>query len=254
MRCAALPGVFTPSGRACVGAATHLLPDTRRRCLMLTHLLSSKRQLFRGSSGRRMRLRWRPQVEALEQRCVLATAYLASDLVSDQPGVAPVTDANLVNAWGIAVNPTGAFWVSSNGADISTLYTGDVAGSKVVMNSLEVTIPGGAPTGQVFNRTSDFVVTHGTTNGVAAFIFASTSGIVSGWNPGAPTGSLSTQAQVGYTAMDGAIYKGIALANNGTANFLYVADFHNAKIDVLDTNFHIAHLGGSFADPNLPEH
>ena len=55
----------------------------------------------------------------------MATAYLATDLVSDQPGVAPITDSHLVNAWGIALNPAGAFWVSSNGKDLSTVYTGD---------------------------------------------------------------------------------------------------------------------------------
>ena len=41
--------------------------------------------------------------ESLEVRAVLSTSYLAHDLASDQPGVAPVTDPNLVNAWGIAV-------------------------------------------------------------------------------------------------------------------------------------------------------
>src|SRR5262245_56126951 len=92
----------------------------------------------------------RLELQPLEDRCVLAaTAYIATDLVSDQAGVAAVTDPNLINAWGIAVNPAGAFWVSSNGADLSTLYTGDVGGSPLVKNSLEVTVPGGEPTGQV---------------------------------------------------------------------------------------------------------
>lgn len=200
------------------------------------------------------RNRHRLELQSLEARCVLNTAYIATDLVSDQAGVAAVTDANLVNAWGIAVNPTGAFWVSSNGADMSTLYTGDVGGSPLVKNSLEVTIPGGAPTGQVFNGTSDFVVTSGAASGPARFIFAAESGIVSGWSPAVPPPAPSTAAQVAFTASDGAIYKGIALANNGTANFLYLADFHNAKIDVLDSSYHLVHLSGSFTDPNLPAH
>src|SRR5262249_11167941 len=55
-----------------------------------------------------------------------------------------------------------------------------------------------------------------------------------------------------YPAPDGAIYKGIALANNGSGNFLYLADFHNGKIDVLDSTFHLTTLDGSFTDPNLP--
>src|SRR5207244_9748154 len=64
-------------------------------------------------------LRHRLELQALDERCVLnstATSYIATDLVSDQPGVAALTDAHLVNAWGLAVNPTaaGAFWVSDN--------------------------------------------------------------------------------------------------------------------------------------------
>src|SRR5215475_2622874 len=109
-------------------------------------------------------------VESLEARAVPtgATAYLASDLVSDQAGVAPITDPNLVNAWGIAVNPMGAFWVSSNGKDLSTIYTGDVNNNPLAKSPLEVSIPGGAPTGQVFNNTgslTDFLVHSGASVG-----------------------------------------------------------------------------------------
>jgi hypothetical protein len=58
-----------------------------------------------------------------------------------------------------------------------------------------------------------------------------------------------------FTAPDGAIYKGVALANNGTGNFLYLADFHNNKIDVLDSQFQPVTLGsngfGTFTDPGM---
>ena len=64
-------------------------------------------------------------VETLENRLVLATSYIATDLVSDQPGVAPITDTTLHNAWGVAVGPV-TFWVSSEGGGISEVYTGDV--------------------------------------------------------------------------------------------------------------------------------
>src|SRR5262245_7201 len=193
----------------------------------------------------------RLNVEALEARAVpaAATAYLATDLVSDQPGVARVTDPTLINAWGISFSPTSAFWVSSNGADLSEVYAGDVNGSAITQ-PLKVTIPGGAPTGQVFNGTSDFSVTNGTTTAPAFFIFAAESGQVTGWNP---TVAPATTAKSGFTATDGAIYKGLALANNGTGNFLYAADFHNNKIDVIDKDFHLATLSGNFTDPNLPK-
>jgi uncharacterized protein (TIGR03118 family) len=199
------------------------------------------------SGGRALRL------ESLEPRLVLSTSYIARDLVSDQAGVAPVTDTTLVNAWGLAVGgSTGNFWVSSTESGISEVYNGDVNGSPLVKNSLEVTIPEGEPTGQVFNSTTDFVVHSGAASGPALFIFASEEGIVSGWNPAVPPPAPSTSAQTGFEAIDGANYKGIALANNGSGNFLYVTDFHNGKIDVLDANYNLVHLAGSFTDPKLP--
>jgi uncharacterized protein (TIGR03118 family) len=193
-------------------------------------------------------------VETLETRLALsATSYIATDLVSDQPGVAPVTDPTLINAWGLAVPASGGnFWVSSGGGDVSEVY-GD---TEPITPSLKVAIPNGEPTGQVFNGTSDFAVSDGMHSGPAFFIFAAESGTVSGWNPdvGVATGAMppSVTAEVGFKASDDAIYKGIALAQSGGANYLYATDFHNGKIDVLDSQFHLAHLAGSFTDPNLP--
>src|SRR5262249_53680698 len=138
------------------------------------------------------------------------------------------------------------------GTDVATLYAGNVAGSPLGAVPLVVSIPGGAPTGQVFNGTSDFVIHSGTASAPALFIFASETGSITGWNPAVPPPPLSTQAQTGVT-VPGAIFKGIALANNGTANFLYATDFHNGQVDVFDATFHQVTLAaGAFADPNLP--
>ncbi len=202
----------------------------------------------------------RLRVELLEHRWVPShapTAYLATDLVSDQPGVAAVTDPNLVNAWGIALNPGGVFWVSSNGKDLSTLYTGDVNGKPLAKAALEVAIPGGEPTGQVFNpfgqsNPTEFLASDGTHSAPAAFIFASESGMVTAWNPAVPPPPPSHTAEPAFTATDGAVYKGIAIAHTSAGDVLYLADFHNGKIDVLDSNFHLTHLAGNFTDPKLP--
>ncbi len=56
------------------------------------------------------------------------------------------------------------------------------------------------------------------------------------------------------TATGGAIFKGLALAGNGDAHFLYAADFHNNRIQVFDGTFKPATLPGSFTDPHLPRH
>ena len=58
-----------------------------------------------------------------------AVEYKQTNLISDIPGVARITDPNLVNPWGQAASPTSPLWVADNGADVSTLYTGGVNGS-----------------------------------------------------------------------------------------------------------------------------
>ena len=95
--------------------------------------------------------------------------YIVNNLVSDLPGLAPVTDPNLVNPWGLASSSSSPIWVSDNGTGVSTLYNG--AGQPFPVGSpLVVTIPpppGGSPpsspTGVVFNT--------GTSFGGARFIF-----------------------------------------------------------------------------------
>jgi uncharacterized protein (TIGR03118 family) len=199
----------------------------------------------------------------LEDRSNPSTAYLATNLISDQPGVAAITDPTLINAWGISLSPTGgAFWISANHSDLSELYAGNVAGSPLTQ-PFKVAIPGGSPTGQVFNGTgsaTDFSVTDGTNTKPAVFIFASEAGRITGWNPqvGVAAGANppSLTAEDGFTAPDGAIYKGLALGQVNGANFLFATDFHNGKIDVIDAQFHKVPLGAngfeSFTDPNLP--
>src|SRR4029453_1366341 len=115
-----------------------------------------------------------------------SNSYHQTNLVSDQPGVALIQDPDLVNPWGISMSGTSPFWVANNVSGTATLYAGDVNGSPFVKNSLVVTIPGGSPTGTVFNTggTTDFVVTSGAASGRATFLFASQVGIVSGWNAG----------------------------------------------------------------------
>src|SRR6266536_6706937 len=109
-----------------------------------------------------------------------ANVYKKRNLVSDIDGVARITDPNLVNPWGLAFGPTTPAWVSDNGKDVSTLYTGGVRKSIPVIVPLVVSIPDGKPTGMVFNGTSGFKV-----NGAPAhFIFDSEAGTVTAWNAG----------------------------------------------------------------------
>jgi uncharacterized protein (TIGR03118 family) len=178
-------------------------------------------------------------------------AYHQTNLVSDLPGIAQLTDPDLVNPWGMSAGPMTPIWVSDNGTDKATLYRGFVNGSPIQKVPLVVNIPGGAPTGQVFNPTSGFVVHSGAASGPAAFIFDSEAGLVTGWNPGVPPPPPSTQAQVGASVPD-AVYKGLAIASTADGTFLYAANFHAGRIDVFDSSFNLVHLSGSFQDPKIP--
>lgn len=177
-------------------------------------------------------------------------SFTATALVSDGAVPAPhIIDANLKNPWGIAFNPKGFFWVAVNATSVATLYDGNG-----VPQSLVVSIPDGSsgpanPTGIVFNGTTDFVVSQGGKTGVGVFIFVGEGGTVTAWSPAvSPTAAIT----VFDDGNGGAVYKGLALANNGGSNFLYAADFHNGKIDVFDRTFTKVAMPGKFQDPTLP--
>ncbi len=178
-------------------------------------------------------------------RVAASSAYRQVNLVSDMSGVAPITDPNLVNPWGIAFGPSGPFWIANNHTGVATIYDG--AGQP---ESLIVTIPpppGGAPpsapTGIVFNPTSGFELVPGAP---AIFLFATEDGTISGWNPSVdPTHAILEVA--GF-----AVYKGLALAMRGAEPTLYAANFSGGAIEVFDSQFTPISLPGSFTDPTLP--
>src|SRR5690348_11494010 len=88
-------------------------------------------------------------------------SYVQRNLVSDLAGVAKFQDPNLVNSWGLSHSPTGPWEVSDNGTGLATSYKGNGMGAPpVVTIPLPGGGPGGAPTGNVFNPTTDFAVSH----------------------------------------------------------------------------------------------
>jgi uncharacterized protein (TIGR03118 family) len=166
------------------------------------------------------------------------TVFFQTNLTSDVPGLAANMDPNLHNTWGMSFTPTSPFWISDQGSNNSALLNG--AG---VPQGLLVSTPP-SPTGQVFNFTPSFLLP---TGGKALFIFDSLSGTLSGWNP-----AQGTSAATEFTATDGAVFTGLAIGNNGTADFLYAADFANGRIDAFDTGYLPATLPGTFLDSSLP--
>jgi uncharacterized protein (TIGR03118 family) len=186
-----------------------------------------------------------------------ATPYLQTNIATDNSAVLTglgydvpgniLIDPNLINPWGITVRGTSPFWVSDNGAGVSTLYNGTAVANPLVVAIPPTTLPLpsvllSTPTGTVGNSTTDF-------NG-ASFIFATEGGTIA-----TRTGAATAAVIVVDNSASGAVYKGLALANNGTANFLYAANFASGKIDVFDANFAPVTLAGNFtgnAPPSAP--
>src|SRR5438094_4080881 len=146
-----------------------------------------------------------------------------------------------MNAWGLTSGPTSPWWVSDSATNESTLYRGSDGLPQPQPTPLVVSVPN-APTGAVFNPTTGFLV--GGTK--ALFIFDNEHGQVLAWNS-----SQGTTAALMHTSLDGGIYKGLAITNTDNGPRLYAADFHNARVDVLDSTFGLVPDSG-FVDPSLP--
>lgn len=192
------------------------------------------------------------------------TSYQRTNLVSDIAGVANFTDASAVNPWGIVnAGDTGPIWIADNGTGVSTVYTG--AGVAFPVNSPLVVIiptppnsPAGAvaaPTGIVFNSTTSFVVSAGEKSGASLFIFATEDGTISGWSPAVDrthailaVNNSGPGRSAGRTPR-GAVYKGLAIGNNGSGDFIYATNFRDGRVEMYNAQFH---LTKSFTDPSIP--
>jgi uncharacterized protein (TIGR03118 family) len=162
--------------------------------------------------------------------------YTQTNLVSNTAGVAPVSDPQLINPWGISRGSGSPWWVSDNVAGFSTLYNG--AGAK---QSLIVTIPPadpnskktptGTPTGTIFNGSqTDFLLAPAKP---ALFLFATIDGTIAGWNPNV----AATLAVTVVKTNDGSSYTGLTSAIIDGHRFLYAANFTKGRVDVYDNAF-----------------
>ncbi|MEO6633119.1 MAG: TIGR03118 family protein [Mucilaginibacter sp.] len=162
-----------------------------------------------------------------------------TNLVADAAGNgAAKIDPALVNAWGIAVNPTGIIWIAANHTASSTVYdkTGQTLRPPVTIPSVTAD-QAGAPTGIVFNGSPDF--------GGNKFIFSGEDGVITAWASG------NAAVKVADRSASDAVYKGLAIATDAGASFLYAANFKGGKIDVFDKNFAYV-TTKPFADASIP--
>jgi len=191
---------------------------------------------------------WRAEADSL---------FAQTNLVSDMPGLAALTDPALHNPWGISHNATSPFWVSDQGTNpllppppinVTTLYAvtaGNTVTKAVPLNTDgNILIPQTAsgpqgPTGQVANtNTNSFPVGMGGNGAAANFIFANLNGTISAWNGG--------QTAFIQVTTPGASYTGLAIAQTASGPLLYAA--RAGGIDVFNGSFQPVN-NGAFATP-----
>jgi uncharacterized protein (TIGR03118 family) len=197
------------------------------------------------------RHRYRPVLEYLEDRCLLSAGFAQVNLASDVPGLAAVTDPNLVNPWGITFSPTGPFWSADNGSGVSDLLDGRGQPVPLVVTVPSAAPSGSTPTGTVFNGGPGFAISENGVSAPSRFLFATQDGTIAGWT----TLVDPTHALVAVdNSSAGAVYTGLALATGPAGHsLLYAADFSHGTIDVFDQHFQPVVRPGSFEDPNLPD-
>src|SRR5258708_9445741 len=112
--------------------------------------------------------------------------FLQTNLVSDIPGLATITDPSLVNPWGVSSTTTSPFWISDQGTNATNLWS--VTGPTTVAKVTAVNPPTGniaiptlgagpaqGPTGQVSNQNptaSSFPVGNGGNGGYPPSVFS----------------------------------------------------------------------------------
>lgn len=160
-----------------------------------------------------------------------------TNLTSDQSGVAAHTVPELINAWGLAVNPEPAtgpeFWIAANGTNMLVVMAAD---GSPTGRTVSVT---GPPTGLVHTESSDFRGDE--------FILDTEAGTIEGWQEAAGNSSV---VRVDNSA-SGAVYKGLAVFKRRGNATLAATDFHGGKVDVYGPGYtKIDHAG--FVDAQIP--
>jgi uncharacterized protein (TIGR03118 family) len=190
-----------------------------------------------------------------------ANSFRQTNLIANMASFkAKLTDKNLTNAWGLAAGPGVPLWVSDNNSGFATVYSGGIKGSAVSLD-LTVPVPGGNPTGQVFNSDHSAFPVGGKHGRPAVFIVdtdsvgkAQSPGEIAAWNGGASfVVEDSAKGGAGGKTPAHAVFKGLALATAPSAGpEIFAADVANAKVDVFNRDFHLLAARGQFRDPKIP--
>jgi uncharacterized protein (TIGR03118 family) len=187
--------------------------------------------------------------------------FVQTNLVSDVPGLAALTDPAVVNPWGIAFGPTTPLWVSNqattdpSGVSKVTIYAGANGTSPVSKIPLEVNAV--SPTGMVFNPTDKFVIDRDGASGQSRFIFNENPvdggvpvGQITGWSPDVPPPDTG----VTKVSEPGSVYLGMALERVQQGTRILVANVANGEIEVYNGKWEELDLDDAFVDPRAARH
>jgi uncharacterized protein (TIGR03118 family) len=176
--------------------------------------------------------------------------FIQTNLVSDIPGLAALTEPELHNPWGISHTATSPIWTSNQGTNTANLFAVSPTLMKVspALTDGNIIIPTTTsgpqgPTGQVANtNTSAFLVNGGGDSNSAHFIFANLNGTIAAWDTG--------QRAFIQVTTPGASYTGLAI--NQAQTRLYAANgAGSGSINVFDNSFTPVNLGSTaFATPS----
>jgi uncharacterized protein (TIGR03118 family) len=179
--------------------------------------------------------------------------YVQTNLVANTTGIAPITDPNLTNPWGISFSTTSPLWVSNQDSGTATVYnisttppTGPVLTEGIANQGNAAPSPENGPTGQVSTAApgittvaTDFPVT----GGKAAFIFDNLDGSISAWRGGLTSSVIEA-------TVSGASFTGLAIGNpTPGVSQIYAADQNSNGVDVFNSAWQ---LQGALVDPSLP--
>jgi uncharacterized protein (TIGR03118 family) len=190
-----------------------------------------------------------------------ANSFKQTNLIASNASFgAKLVDKNLTNAWGLAAGPATPIWVSDNNSGFATVYSGGIKGSPVSLD-LTVPVPGGNPTGQVFNPDSKAFPVGGPKGSPASFIVdthstgnAQSPGEIAAWDGGASfVVEDSPAGGAGGRTPAHAVFMGLALATTPAAGpELFAADVANARVDVFNRDFRLMSTPAEFRDPKIP--
>jgi uncharacterized protein (TIGR03118 family) len=224
---------------------------------------------------------WQILAGAAPAAAETVNAYARRDLVVNRhdpldhtsPPAAPLIDPLLVNPWGAAIRSAGLgghFWLANAGSGTVTTYVGDVYDENgqfipLFQDELKFVTVEGSPIGQVFSGSAtDFPVTGslcaddtiaacnasqpsylGEFTGPSRFIVATEEGHIAAWSEGQIDGQFGRMrafvAVVDHTTT-GALYRGLAVTEFASGNWLYAANFSQDRIEVYNSRWRRVHL------------